>query len=57
MLSAVAVTVDGEPGKGFFKLAKTLGKYSGSDDPEDKHRFWEAEVKRVYDLWKWKFSP
>jgi len=57
MLSAVAVTVDGEPGEGFFKLAKTLGKYGGSDDREDKRRFWEAEVKLVHDLWKRKFSP
>src|SRR6266446_2760248 len=56
MLSTVAVKVDGLPGKGFFDLAKKLGKYSGDDDKNERHRFWEAETNRVYDLWKRKFS-
>jgi len=56
MLSTVAVKVDGLPGKGFFDLAKKLGKYSGDDDKHERHRFWEAETNRVYDLWKRKFS-
>jgi hypothetical protein len=57
MLSAVAVKVDGLPGKGFFDLAKNLKKYSGSEDREEQRLFWEAETKHVYDLWKRKFSP
>jgi len=55
MLSAVAVTVNGEPGKGFFKLATALKKYNGSEAPEDRRHFWETESKQVYDLWKRKF--
>ena len=57
LLSAVAVKVDGLPGKGFFDLAKNLGKYSGSADRDQQHLFWETEIKQVYDLWKRKFSP
>jgi len=56
MLSTVAVKVDGLPGKGFFDLAKKLGKYSAGEDKKEQHRFWEAEANRVYDLWKRKFS-
>jgi hypothetical protein len=55
MLSSIAVGVDGSPGDGFFGLAKTLGKLT-SDGQEDQHRFWEDEVKKVYSLWKQKFS-
>lgn len=55
MLSAVAVQVDGEPGSGFYTMAHTLKKYSGSDDPAEQRRFWEAELRKVYDLWKRKF--
>jgi hypothetical protein len=36
-------------------LAKTLGKLT-SDGQEDQHRFWEDEVKKVYSVWKEKFS-
>ncbi|HXZ14074.1 MAG TPA: hypothetical protein VEG64_16935 [Candidatus Sulfotelmatobacter sp.] len=55
MLTAVAVTVNGLPGDGFFKLAKELNKYSGSEDREQRRVFWESEVRLVYDLWQRKF--
>lgn len=54
MLSAIAVGVDGSPGDGFFGLAKTLGKFSGSGD-EEQRRFWEGELKQVHEFWKRKF--
>jgi hypothetical protein len=49
MLSAVAVSVSGKPGPGFFGLARELGKLR---DGEDEHAFWEAECERVYSAWK-----
>jgi hypothetical protein len=48
MLSAIAVGVSGNPGQGFFNLARELGRLR--DD--DEQRFWEAERKAVYDTWK-----
>jgi hypothetical protein len=57
MLSAVAVTVGGLPGAGFFIMAKKLGMYSGSENNEDRRAFWEKEVKLVYECWKRKFNP
>ena len=48
LLTAV-VTLKGEnlPGKGFFDLAKRLGKYDGGDDD----LYWASELKRVHDYW------
>jgi len=54
MLSAVAVGVDGMPGGGFFECAKGLGKFSGQEG--ERRRFWEAEVRAVYQLWRRKFG-
>ena len=47
MLSVVVVhKEDNMPGKGFFELAKILGR-----DVSDKEKFWVNEVKRVYSSW------
>jgi hypothetical protein len=55
MLSAIAVGVDGLPGEGFFKLAITLGKFTGHGDTEQR-RFWDRERSAVYELWQKKYS-
>lgn len=55
MLSAIAVTVAGKPGGGFFLLAKEKGKLS-SDQPADQQTFWEAEKKAVYRTWQRSFD-
>lgn len=52
MLSALAVGVNGKPGDGFYDLAKTLGKL-GSGEAED--HFWEAERRKLYEIWQRKF--
>lgn len=49
MLSAIAVSVQGTPGPGFFLLAKEFGKIKES---EDEKKFWKAECQSVYDTWK-----
>ena len=49
MLSAVAVGVDGKPGKGFYGLARELGVLNTGDD---ELAFWESERKAVYNIWK-----
>jgi hypothetical protein len=47
MLSVVVVhKEDNMPGKGFFELAKILGR-----DVSDKEKFWVNEVKKVYSSW------
>jgi hypothetical protein len=50
MLSAVAVSVTGKAGPGFFVLAKELGRFSG--DPADEERFWRQELEAAYEIWK-----
>ena len=55
MLSAIVVGVDGSPGEGFFKLATSLGKFSGHGEGEQQ-RFWEHERSAVYELWRRKFN-
>src|SRR5262249_45880374 len=50
MLSAVAVSVAGKAGPGFFALAKELGRFSG--DPAEEANFWHREVQAVYETWK-----
>jgi hypothetical protein len=54
MLSAIAVNVEGKPGKGFFGLAMTLGKLA-SNRTEDQESFWETEKKEVYKTWQRSF--
>jgi hypothetical protein len=48
MLSAIAVGVGGEPGKGFFVLARELGRLQDNNE----QAFWEKECDLVYDTWK-----
>ena len=48
MLSAVVISeVNNRPGGGFFGLARSMRKFTGSD----KDAFWLDELKRVYDYW------
>jgi hypothetical protein len=51
MLSAIAVTSKGQPGSGFFGLAKLLGKLE-DDSEESKQQFWKAEKANVYATWQ-----
>lgn len=47
-LSAIVILKDENiPGDGFFKLAKELRLYDGSDD----FRFWIRELRKVHDHW------
>ena len=50
MLSAIAVNEAGVPGKGFFNLARQLGRLSHST-PDAEPEFLRVEQRRVYDLW------
>ena len=50
MVSAVAVSVSGKPGPGFFGLAKELRRFSGG--PADEESFWRQELEAVYETWK-----
>lgn len=49
MLSAVAVSVSGKPGPGFFTLARDLSLLATTNDDLS---FWQAECERVYAAWK-----
>ena len=51
MPSAVAVAARGYPSKGFFNLARDLGKLSSKTSKEE-HNFWKTEKDRVYSMWK-----
>ncbi len=55
MLSAIVVNVRGLPGKGFFDLARELGRLQ-DDSKESEHRFWEEEKKAVYATWQRDFK-
>ena len=55
MLSAVAVGASGEPGDGFYGLARNLGKLE-NDSTEEKRRFWENERTAVYKAWQKVFN-
>ena len=47
MLSAVVVRKENKrPGKGFFELARILGR-----DVSDEETFWVNEIKKVYSSW------
>jgi len=54
MLSAVCVGVSGKPGKGFYGLAKKLGRFD-STNPGERSRFWRSELQAVYEAWKIKY--
>jgi alkylated DNA nucleotide flippase Atl1 len=51
MLSAVAVGVSGEPGEGFYKLAKDMG-ILGEISVEEQRKFWKKQREAVYEAWK-----
>ena len=54
LLAAVVVRKkEGMPGKGFFKVARRLGAYQGSDDTA----FWRQELGKVHDYWSSPLSP
>lgn len=48
MLTVLVVhkTGDMEPGKGFYELARSLGR-----DVSDRERCWSDELRRVYAVW------
>ena len=45
LISALAVNVKGDPGPGFFGLARELGRL---DQNEDKSAFWKTERDDAY---------
>lgn len=57
MLSAVAVSVDGSPGEGFYGLAANLGKLPADADKETRLDFWRRERDAVHETWTQKFYP
>ena len=48
MLSAVVTHKDGDPGKGFYTLARELGVMARR---MSKLAFWSQELRRVHDYW------
>lgn len=51
MLSAVVIQTNGsKPGKGFFKLAREVGKL-GDDSKDAERPFWEQEKAAVFKTW------
>jgi hypothetical protein len=52
MLSAVAVRSTGEPGEGFFKLARALELIESDCGEAAQHRFWEQTRDAVYATWR-----
>jgi hypothetical protein len=50
MLSAVVVHKGGDemPGKGFFDLARKLGRFRGGDPKI----YWAMELKELYEYWE-----
>jgi len=57
MLSAIVVRKhEGDPGAGFFVLAKDLGKLQ-DDSEAGKRRFWEQEKAAVYATWQRELRP
>ena len=51
MLGAVVVRKDSHlPGQGFFKSARKLGLFQGSNDKE-RREFWVQELRKVHGYW------
>src|SRR5512141_2862155 len=51
LLAAIVVHKDdGNPGRGFYKLAELLDRYAGGDAKSDR-AFLEEEQERVWDYW------
>jgi hypothetical protein len=55
MLTALCIKVTGEPGRGFFDLARNFDLLH-DDSPQEEERFWEEECKKVWETWKRDFS-
>jgi hypothetical protein len=55
MLSAILVGTTDRPGRGFFELARTLGRLKAADR-DGENQFWEAEKRAVYEAWKVQLS-
>ena len=51
MLSAIVVGVSGEPGEGFYGLAKDLYDLE-LETRESKREFWHQEKAKVYQTWQ-----
>ena len=49
MLSAIAVSAQGETSPGFYKFAQELGLLASEGDQKE---FWKKECQKVYDCWK-----
>jgi hypothetical protein len=49
MLSAVVVGTSGEPGPGFYALARGLGLMKAGND---ERKFWRAQLDAVYQTWQ-----
>jgi hypothetical protein len=49
MLSAIAVGINGKPGKGFIPWATDLGFFN---EGVEEDAFWENECQKVYQEWK-----
>jgi hypothetical protein len=47
--------VNGQPGGGFFDLARKVGRLKG-DSREAKDRFWGKEKAAVYKTWRRQFK-
>jgi hypothetical protein len=45
MLSAVAVSVEGKPGPGFYTLARELGRAATDDEDQS---YWREELEAAY---------
>ena len=56
MLSAVAVSASGVPGKGFFGLVEGLGKLPAGATAEEKLLFGEKEKEALYETWQRTFK-
>jgi hypothetical protein len=51
MLSAIVRRDNGIPGKGFFTLARELGKLSATDT-QGEIQFWQDELEKVFETWR-----
>ena len=54
MLSSVAVGVNGKAGRGFFGLARDLGRL---DQNQDESAFWKEELLAAYSAWRRPLPP
>ena len=54
MLSSVAVNVRRKAGKGFFELARDLGRL---DQNKDESAFWKEELHAAYLAWRRPLPP